>query len=74
MNNEYAIYANGQPHTGWYVDTIVTKNKENATVDLSYINDDILNELDDETDEGKVTVFMASDDTIAMQQELMDEE
>lgn len=71
LSTEYAVYASGQPHTGWYVDTIVTKHKETASIDLSYITDDILGG-DDEKEEA--TIAMATADLAEQQHTLMEEE
>ena len=71
VSTEYAIYAQGQPKTQWYAETVIYKRKTMITATQSAFEDSLFDAVDDD---GEVVPVKQTDpnDQRAQDQELLD--
>lgn len=69
---EYAIYANGQPKTQWYVETLIYKRIQTAVAAQSAFEDDLFDAIDGAEEIAPVQE-LSPEDQSAQVDELMDE-
>ena len=70
---EYAIYANGQPKTQWFVETIIYKRQTMTTATQSAFEDEIFDAIEGEIEEMTPVKELSVDERAAQLDELMDE-